>query len=79
MGVEMKVMTIVSDLSKIPMEELELNSDIFESNIITSLGLLELVSRLEKEFDLVILPEELIHENFGTIEMIINLIGRKAL
>lgn len=77
-NMENKIINIVAKLVKIPKEELDLNSDIFESNIISSLGLLELIAKMEKEFGITILPEELIHENFETIKVIIKFIEKKV-
>ncbi|WP_410511183.1 acyl carrier protein [Paenibacillus sp. BR2-3] len=72
-----QVTMIVSELTRIPREELNPGTDIFESRLITSLGLLELVSRLEQKFGIIILPEELIHEHFSSIETIIGFIESK--
>lgn len=57
--------------------ELHLDTDIFESRLLTSLGLLDLVARLEQEFKIIILPEELIHEHFVSIATIIGFIDNK--
>lgn len=74
---EEKIMSLVENVTKLPKEELDLNADIFESNMISSLGLLELVAQLEKKFNIVVLPEELIHENFGTIQLMIEFVQKK--
>ncbi|AIQ47435.1 hypothetical protein R70723_17235 [Paenibacillus sp. FSL R7-0273] len=72
-----QVTMIVAGLTRIPAAELSPGTDIFESRLLTSLGLLELVSRLETEFNIIILPEELIHENFASIETIIGFVDGK--
>jgi acyl carrier protein len=73
-----EIIQFVSKIGKIPKEELHTGSEIFNSNILTSLGLLELISCIEKQYNLVILPEELIHENFGTIGLIVDFVSKKC-
>ncbi|AZS14182.1 phosphopantetheine-binding protein [Paenibacillus lutimineralis] len=72
-----QVTMIVAKLTRIPAGELSLETDIFESRLLTSLGLLDLVSSLEEEFNIIILPEELIHENFASIRTIIDFVDGK--
>lgn len=77
MKITEQVTMIVAGLTRIPAGELHLNTDIFESRLLTSLGLLDLVARLEQEFKIIILPEELIHEHFASIATIIGFIDNK--
>ncbi|MEI2394034.1 phosphopantetheine-binding protein [Paenibacillus phytohabitans] len=77
MKITEQVTMIVAGLTRIPAGELRLDTDIFESRLLTSLGLLDLVSRLEQEFKIIILPEELIHEHFASIATIIGFIDNK--
>jgi acyl carrier protein len=77
MKITEQVTMIVAGLTRIPAGELRLDTDIFESRLLTSLGLLDLVARLEQEFKIIILPEELIHEHFASIATIIGFIDNK--
>lgn len=60
------------DDSKLHFEE-----SFFESGIIDSLGVLQLVSFLEERFGVHIEDEELVPENFETISKLIEFIERK--
>lgn len=79
MGNQEKVATIVSGLTRVPVNELKPDTDIFESRLITSLGLLDLMARIEKEFGIVILPEELIHDYFASIDTIVRFVEMKRM
>lgn len=74
---ETKLLELIAVAAKLPIDEIDQDMDIFESNMISSLGLLELVAQMEKEFQIVILPEELIHENFNTVNAIRKFISSK--
>lgn len=74
---EAKLLELIAVAAKLPIDEIDQDMDIFESNMISSLGLLELVAQMEKEFQIVILPEELIHENFNTVNAIRKFISSK--
>ena len=57
----------------------ELTDDfpLIERQVLDSLGIFQLVSFLEEEFGIEVLDEELIPENFGTIEGIARLVSAK--
>lgn len=74
---EEKLLELISKVTRIPKEELNPSVDIFESNIINSLGLLELVAQMEVEFSIQVDPEELVHENFGTIRLIMEFLEKR--
>lgn len=75
---EEKLMKLIIKAMKIPEQEMDLDVDVFESNMISSLGLLELIAQIETEFNITIFPEELIHENFGTVGSIIKFVKTKV-
>ncbi|MEK3904702.1 MULTISPECIES: phosphopantetheine-binding protein [unclassified Paenibacillus] len=77
MKITEQVTMIVAGLTRVPAVELRPDTDIFESRLLSSLGLLDLVDRLEREFKIIILPEELIHEHFASIGTIIGFVGHK--
>jgi acyl carrier protein len=58
---------IVSKPELLPLEN---HTPLLESGILDSLSLLKLVLFLEQQFGVVVAPEELIPDNFGTIDTI---------
>lgn len=78
LAMEEEVLYVVSKISKVPKEELNLDSELFNSNLVSSLGLLEMVDEVEKKYKITIKPEELIHDNFGTIHKMIDFIVKKT-
>jgi acyl carrier protein len=56
---------------------LENNDPLLENGILDSLGVLDVVSFLESEFGIVADDEELVPENFRTIENIAEYVQRK--
>lgn len=74
---EDEVLKLVAKISKVPKEELTFESELFESNLISSLGLLEMVDEIERIFKVMVLPEELIKENFSTIGKMYEFISGK--
>ena len=73
-----QVYTIISEKSKIPRRELKPETQIYDSKIISSLALLELIAQIEERFSIVVLPEELTEDNFHDIQTIIEFIHQKA-
>ena len=60
-------------------DESKLKNDesLFETNIVDSLGVLQLVSFLEEQFNIQVEDEEMVPENFETINILTNYIERK--
>jgi|Deesub1362B_J571_1020462.scaffolds.fasta_scaffold01359_6 acyl carrier protein len=58
-------------------EVLDQNSSFIEEGIIDSTGVLELISFLEREFELKVQDEELIPENFDSLESLTSFVLRK--
>jgi len=53
------------------------SDSLFENNIIDSFGMLELVSFIEKKFNVSINPSEVTIENFDSIDRIVKLVENK--
>lgn len=51
---------------------------LFDSGIIDSLGMIKLMTFIEKTFDLIINPSEISIDNFNTIEKIARIVSKKA-
>lgn len=59
-------------------EGIEATEDLLGSGILDSLGMMKLISYLEEEFNCKVLPEEMVIENFMTVENIINYLNTKS-
>ncbi len=77
MNIQEDITGYIAKIGKIPREEISLQLKIYNSGIISSLKLLELMAYIEKQYSLVIKPEELIEANFKDIGTIINFIRDK--
>lgn len=60
-----------------PHEDLDENYPILENEVLDSMGIMQVVSFLESEFDVEIDDEDLVPDNFGTIGSIANLVDSK--
>ena len=58
--------------------EIGASDSLLESGIVDSLGTLEIVMFLEKEFGLVIEDEDMVADHFETIQSIANFVGSKS-
>lgn len=72
------IFTIISEKSKVPRRELAPDTEIYDSRIISSLAMLELIEHIEHRFSIVVLPEELTEDNFRDIQTIIDFVHQKA-
>lgn len=70
---------IINILGKIDNEivDIEYDRDLLESGIIDSLQIFNLISNIEKEFNIIVEGDEIIEENFSTINNIIQYVKRK--
>lgn len=59
-------------------ESIDATEDLLGSGILDSLGMMKLISYLEEEFNCKVLPEEMVIENFMTVENIINYLNTKS-
>ncbi|MDO5689820.1 MAG: D-alanine--poly(phosphoribitol) ligase subunit DltC [Tissierellia bacterium] len=55
-----------------------LNTDLFETGLLDSLGVVNLIVELEEEYDIIISPSELEREEFNTPSKIIEVVKAKA-
>ena len=80
MDVERSVREFLKDNVVVRQSDAEISADqsLLDSGILDSASILELVSFLESRFDLVIADEELLPENFETINAIVALVEAKA-
>lgn len=67
----------VARIAKFPKEEVTMDLKLYNSRVVSSLAMLEIMNFVEKEYDIVIQPEELIEDNFGDLQKLKNLIEKK--
>ncbi|MBT8339810.1 MAG: acyl carrier protein [Desulfatitalea sp.] len=72
--IEKAVMTFVSQKGNVAITELSLDTEIYDSNIISSLAILELITMIEERFSIFVEPEELTEDNFFDIRTIVDFI-----
>ena len=68
---------IQSALAAASPDELDVDTQLLESNLLDSLGIYELVVFLEQRYEIEILDEEVVPENFSTIASLAELVGAK--
>jgi len=69
---------IASNLVNEPLEDdLEPEDDLLGSGILDSMGMMKLIAFIENEYDLKVAPDEMVIENFMTVENIVEYINTK--
>ena len=77
LDIENKVIKVISQMiNPKDRHQLNINSELLESKLIDSFGLVQLIAELEVVFEISILTEDLTIENFGKVENIICLVKR---
>jgi len=65
------IITYIKDeIANEPLEDIDIHEDLLGSGIIDSIGMVKLISYLEKEFQIKVPPEEMTVENFMTVHHI---------
>ena len=59
-------------------DELENNTDFFEKSIIDSTGILELVCFVEESCNLTISDEEIVQENFSSVDRVSDFVQKRT-
>ena len=77
MELESKLRQFLADELEAPQEALAPDYPLLANHVIDSLGLLQIVSFLESEFDVQVEDEELVPDNFGSISAIVGLVDSK--
>ncbi|MDP4181575.1 MAG: acyl carrier protein [Bacillota bacterium] len=67
----------VAKIAKLPKEEVTMDLKIYNSPIVSSLAIMEIMTFVEKEYRIVIKSEELIEENFGDVLKLKSFVERK--
>lgn len=77
MNLQKEIIIALTKICKVPMDEIDVDTRIYESKIISSLQILNLMSHLEEKFNIIILPEELILDNFMDVKSLVKYISMK--
>jgi len=77
MNCQEELINYISEIGKIPRKDINLQLPVYNSGIISSLKLLELMKFIENHFNIVIKPEELIEDNFRDVRAIVSFIHKK--
>lgn len=75
MNIESDLIAFISKAGKIPIEEINNSMEIYNSGIVSSLVVLELMTYIEKQYQVVIRPEKLVEDNFKDIKTISNFVA----
>jgi acyl carrier protein len=67
MNIQETLIDYIARAAKIPGKDIDVKLQIYNSGIISSLKLLELMAFIEKQYGIYIKPEELIEDNFKDI------------
>ena len=54
------------------------NESLLNNGLLDSLGILEVVAFIEKEFEIMVSDEDLLPENFGSVHSLSNFVGQKT-
>lgn len=77
MEIQDKLRTFIADELQAPKDALGDDMPLISSHVIDSLGLLQIVSYLEAEFEVEVSDDELVPDNFETISTITKLVQSK--
>jgi acyl carrier protein len=77
MILEKTLINNISKITRIPENELHPDTRIYNSKIVSSLSILEIMKFIETEYNIVIRSEELVGDNFKDVEAIAQFIKRK--
>ena len=72
-----KVLEIISESSTIDKEEILRSDNLLSDEIIDSVGMIELISCLEKYYSITFTEDDLVPENFEEIQRIVYLVDKK--
>ncbi len=68
---------IKNDIANESLEDIELQDDLLSTGVIDSMGMMKLLTFIEKEANFKIPPEDMTVENFMTLESIMGYISRQ--
>ena len=72
-----KLKNIIADITGLPRREIGVDLPLMEDGILTSLQVVELSSRIEKDLGVLLEDQEIVPENFYSLKTIETLLTRK--
>jgi len=72
-----KLIQIISDMTGLKGKEITMDLPLMDDGLLTSLQVVELSSRIEKDLGILIEDQEIIPENFSSLRAIEELLSRK--
>lgn len=68
---------IQKEIANDPLENIDINEDLLGNGIIDSIGMIKLISFLQEEFQVEVPSEDMIVENFMTVQHISDYISKR--
>ncbi len=72
-----RVLNIIADICEDDIVKEDLNIDLFETGLLDSLALIEMMVKMEDEFNITITPSELDRAQVNTPQKIIDMIAKR--
>lgn len=72
------LLTFITNNFMVEREEIDLDKSMIDEGVIDSFGLIELAAFIEKEFDMKVSEEQMIRNNFGSVNKIVDFIKRET-
>lgn len=69
---------ILAELNSLGKEALTADEDLLDSGMVDSIGLVQLVSFIEEKYSITVNPEDLVPDNFASINAITSFISEKS-
>ena len=69
---------VMNNFTRARSESFSASTNLLESGIIDSLGLLTIIAYLEEAFDIRVCDEEVVTENFGSVDAMVAYLSRKV-
>jgi len=77
MNIEGKLLEFISTELQVPSDVLTVDYELIANRVVDSLGLLQIVSFLESEYEIEVADEELVPDHFATVAAIVSLVESK--
>lgn len=77
MEIKNTLINYITQIGRLPENEIQEDTPVYSSGLLSSLKIIELMSYIEKQFEIVIRAEEFVEKNFRDIKSIITFIQMK--
>ena len=76
--IQNQLLNFISTNFVVELNEIPLDKSLIDEGIIDSFGLIEISAFLESAFTIKVVQEDMIRENFGSVQKTVNFVSRKA-